>query len=166
MRYYIAYGSNLNVAQMTRRCPDARIVGTSFIEGYRLLFKGSQSGAYLTIEKSEGHKVPVGIWCVSEDDERELDRYEGFPTFYYKKEFTLSVRMKRKAKELNCFAYIMDEQRPLGIPSDCYVEICERGYWNFMFDRGYLYDALDYSIKNKKSLLEGFEICKPQTKKN
>ena len=28
-RYYIAYGSNLNIGQMQWRCPDARIIGTA-----------------------------------------------------------------------------------------------------------------------------------------
>ena len=41
-RYYIAYGSNLNIRQMKMRCPGARIIGTSVIEDYRLLFKGSR----------------------------------------------------------------------------------------------------------------------------
>ena len=50
-RYYIAYGSNLNIAQMRVRCPQARIIGTSEIKDYELLFKGSQTGSYLTIEK-------------------------------------------------------------------------------------------------------------------
>ena len=31
-KYYIAYGSNLNVKQMKFRCPTARIVGTSVIK--------------------------------------------------------------------------------------------------------------------------------------
>ena len=34
-RYYIAYGSNLNVRQMLMRCPSARIIGTSEIHNYR-----------------------------------------------------------------------------------------------------------------------------------
>ena len=58
-RYYIAYGSNLNIPQMRMRCPGARIIGTSVIEGYRLLFKGSRTGSYLTIEPQEGASVPV-----------------------------------------------------------------------------------------------------------
>ena len=37
-RYYIAYGSNLNIAQMRVRCPQARIIGTSEIKDYELLF--------------------------------------------------------------------------------------------------------------------------------
>ena len=45
-RYYIAYGSNLNIPQMRMRCPQAKIIGTSEIKDYELLFKGSQTGPY------------------------------------------------------------------------------------------------------------------------
>ena len=37
-RYYIAYGSNLNIRQMRMRCPHARVVGTAVIKDYELLF--------------------------------------------------------------------------------------------------------------------------------
>ena len=77
-RYYIAYGSNLNLPQMRGRCPGATIVGTSVIEDYRLLFKGSKTGSYLTIEPWEGGRVPVAVWEVTAADERNLDRYEGY----------------------------------------------------------------------------------------
>ena len=40
-RYYIAYGSNLNIRQMRMRCPHARVIGTSVIKDYELLFKGN-----------------------------------------------------------------------------------------------------------------------------
>ncbi len=39
-RLYIAYGSNLNLPQMGRRCPTAKVVGTSEIKNYELLFRG------------------------------------------------------------------------------------------------------------------------------
>ena len=48
-RYYIAYGSNLNVRQMRMRCPSARIIGTANLKDYELLFKGSKTGSYLTV---------------------------------------------------------------------------------------------------------------------
>lgn len=70
---------------MRMRCPSARIIGTSEIPDYELLFKGSKTGSYLTIESKEGSRVPVAAWEVSAEDELALDRYEGFPTFYYKK---------------------------------------------------------------------------------
>ena len=75
-RYYLAYGSNLNIRQMAYRCPSARIIGTSIIPDYELLFKGSKTGSYLTIEPKEGSKVPVAVWSVTESDEARLDAYE------------------------------------------------------------------------------------------
>ena len=90
-RYYVAYGSNLNVRQMLMRCPTARMIGTSVIQNYRLLFKGSKTGSYLTIEPATGSEVPVGVWEVSKADELALDHYEGCPNFYYKKELVLPI---------------------------------------------------------------------------
>ena len=72
-KYYLAYGSNLNIKQMAYRCPTARPVGTAVIKGYELLFKGSKTGAYLTIEKAENSSVPVAVWEVTDDDEKRLD---------------------------------------------------------------------------------------------
>ena len=72
-KYYLAHGSNLNVQQMKFRCPTARIVGTSIIRNYELLYKGSKTGSYLTIEKKKGSVVPVAVWEVTADDEKRLD---------------------------------------------------------------------------------------------
>ena len=60
-RYYIAYGSNLNVQQMRWRCPGARIIGTSEMKDYRLLFKGSKTGSYLTIEPEGMYSSGCGL---------------------------------------------------------------------------------------------------------
>ena len=37
-RLYVAYGSNLNIQQMTSRCPGARLYGTGVIENFELQF--------------------------------------------------------------------------------------------------------------------------------
>ena len=145
-RYYIAYGSNLNIRQMRMRCPSARIIGTSEIPGYELLFKGSKTGSYLTIEKKDGSTVPVAAREVTVEDEAALDRYEGFPSFYYKAEMKL-IR-SGKVRERNCFVYIMHEDRPLGIPSGYYVATCLEGYENFGFDSRPLYEAVSKSRRN------------------
>lgn len=142
-RYYIAYGSNLNVRQMRMRCPTARIIGTSVLEDYELLFKGSKTGSYLTVEKKPGGTVPVAVWEVTPEDEKALDRYEGFPNFYYKKELTLPIKGIRTGKIRNRrgFVYIMYENRPIGIPSIPYLQTCIQGYDDFGFDRVGLIDA-------------------------
>ena len=149
-RYYIAYGSNLNIPQMRMRCPGARIIGTSVIEDYQLLFKGSKTGSYLTIEPMEGAEVPIVIWEVTETDEKALDRYEGYPNFYYKKEMTLDIKGIRtgKVRRRDAFVYIMHEERELGIPSWYYVNTCLDGYRAFGFDEKYLFDAIRISRRD------------------
>lgn len=146
-RYYAAYGSNLNILQMRYRCPSAKVIGTAEIADYRLLFKGSKTGAYLTIEKQKGSVVPVGIWEVSEADERSLDRYEGFPNFYYKTEMNLDIKGIRtgKIRRRKCFVYIMHEERELALPSRSYVRTCIEGYFNFDFNTKYLKQAIQDS---------------------
>ena len=148
-RYYVAYGSNLNVWQMRYRCPTARIVGTAELDGWELLFKGSKTGSYLTIEKKEGSMVPVAIWEVHPLDEIALDRYEGFPTFYYKKDMTISFKgiKSGRTRKRKCFAYIMHEDRELGIPSEHYVQTCLEGYRTFQFEAHHLFEAIRRSMK-------------------
>lgn len=151
-RYYVAYGSNLNVRQMLMRCPTARMIGTSVIKDHRLMFKGSQTGSYLTIEPKLGSEVPVGVWAVSAADERALDRYEGYPSFYYKKELSLPIKGIRtgKIRQRNTFVYIMHEERRLGTPSDFYLQTCIEGYHNFGFDLDVLFEAYRYSTEGMR----------------
>lgn len=150
-RYYLAYGSNLNVRQMKMRCPNARIIGTATIKDYRLMFKGSQTGSYLTIEPAPGSEVPVGVWAVTAADERSLDRYEGYPSFYYKKEMSLPIKGIRsdKVRQRDAFVYIMHEDRRLGLPSDFYLMTCMEGYNNFGFDLDILFEAYRYSSEGE-----------------
>ena len=144
-RYYIAYGSNLNVQQMRMRCPYATILGTAELKGWELLFKGSKTGSYLTIEERDGGSVPVVIWEVTPSDEAALDRYEGFPSFYYKKELRVQYKGIRtgRRRTVTAFVYIMHEDRPIGIPSDFYMRTCLEGYDAFFFDRNVLLAAYD-----------------------
>lgn len=145
-RYYLAYGSNLNVQQMAWRCPTAKAIGTAVIKDYELLFKGSQTGAYLTIEPKVGAEVPVAVWSVEPRDEERLDVYEGFPTFYYKTELDLPVRyFSGKTVVRTAFVYIMHEERPIGLPGGSYVRTCLDGYRNFGFDERILLGALENS---------------------
>ena len=148
-RYYIAYGSNLNVQQMQMRCPYAAVLGTAELDGWELLFKGSKSGSYLTIEEREGGKVPVTIWAVTETDEAALDRYEGFPSFYYKRDIQVRYKGIRSGKyrTVTAFVYIMHEDRPLGVPSNYYMRTCLQGYDAFGFDENILLAAYDRCVE-------------------
>lgn len=150
-KYYLAYGSNLNVRQMRFRCPTAIVVGKGVIKGYRLLFKGSKTGSYLTIEKAKGYEVPVAVWKVDEPCEKALDRYEGYPSFYYKKEIEIDYISIKKKEPRRCkaFVYIMHEERELGIPSSGYVEVCLEGYRTFGFNPILIEEAIIKSMEEK-----------------
>lgn len=149
-QYYLAYGSNLNLAQMKMRCENAKPIGTAVIHDYQLLFKGSKTGAYLTIEPKVKSQVPVGVWEVTQGDILALDRYEGYPEFYYKKEMKVAVTGQRlgEVQNLDCFVYIMDEDRNIGIPSSSYVKTCLDGYMDFGFDEKFLINAIIKSRRN------------------
>lgn len=140
-KYYIAYGSNMDFEQMAYRCSYAEFIGTSVVEGYELLFKGSKTGSYATIEKNEDCKVPVLVWKIVESDEANLDRYEGFPTFYYKKNLMVTV----EGKSVEAMVYIMDEERCLGQPTDHYYRVLYRAYRRFKFDGRILQTAMEKS---------------------
>ena len=135
---------------MRVRSPGARVIGTSVIPDYELLFKGSKTGSYLTIEPKAGASVPVAAWEVSEDDELALDHYEGFPTFYYKAEMVLPIKGIRsgKVRRRRVFVYIMHEL--LGLPSAAYVRVCREGYDAFGFGQRYLTDAIQRSMEGMK----------------
>ena len=141
---YAAYGSNLNRFQMKFRCPDAKILTTGVVKDYRLMYKGSMSGAYLTIEKEQGCLVPVAIWKISEHDLYRLDMYEGYPKFYYRKNIVIPCA---DGKNHRAIIYIMHEDRLLAIPNHYYVDTCEQGYDDFGFDKQVLNAAFEYSMK-------------------
>ena len=140
-KYYVAYGSNMDERQMAARCPDSAFVGTGYVKGYELLFKGSQSGSYATIEPKAEGIVPVVIWSISRVDELRLDRYEGCPAFYYKK----NIEVEMRERKINGLVYIMHEDRKFGIPFLSYYEQMEKDYHRFRFEQKILKGALDKS---------------------
>ena len=74
---YGAYGANLNMANMVVRCPQAKpILGFNLV-GYRLVFNGVAD-----IIKDKDTKVPIGLWQITKECEKSLDRYEGYPHLY------------------------------------------------------------------------------------
>ena len=144
-KYYLAYGSNLNLEQMAFRCPYAKPIGTINLKDYRLVYKGSAAEfSYLTIEKCEGSNVPLGLYEVSILDIFSLDKYEGYPTFYSKH----YIPIKIDGKEERALIYIMNEYFDYHLPSKEYIMTCINGYKDFGFDIAILKKALDDTIDN------------------
>lgn len=141
MKYYLAYGSNLNKEQMARRCPDAKPVCAYIMMDWQPVFRRG----YLTIEPLAGAKVPCGVWEISDEDERNLDRYEGFPRFYRKERFHVMVPDPEEltGKLVTALAYVMNDGFPLEVPSDFYFYTVLAGYRDFGLDRAPLISAYE-----------------------
>ena len=140
-KLYIAYGSNLNKAQMAWRCPTARYVGTGMVEGYELKFKGRPEGAYATIDPKKGGRVPVAIWEIQPYDEFRLNQYEGYPNHY----FTRDIPVKIGNHEVTGMVYIMNLRAQANLPSDKYYDTVEQGYKDCDLDIAYLEAAKERS---------------------
>lgn len=135
---YMAYGSNLNRAQMAQRCPAAKPVGPGVLENYRLVFRAGGQGVYLTVEPCPGESVPVGLWEVTPRDEAALDEYEGYPELY--RRALLPVLGQEGVQQ--ALIYIMHETYPLAAPGDAYVDACREGCEDFGLDTGPLLRAV------------------------
>ena len=142
-KLYAAYGSNLHLADMRQRCPQAVHVGQALLGGYALHYRGRPGNVMLTIEPQAGGVVPLGIWAVSAADEQALDIYEDFPDLYGK--VTMTVMMQGtdgNESPVEVFLYVMVDGMPHGQPAAHYVEICEIGYRDFGFDVNILHNAV------------------------
>ena len=139
-RLYVAYGSNLNFEQMKHRCPTAKLYDTGIIEGYELQFKGEPTCAFATIAPKANASVPVAVWEIQPRDEMALDRYEGYPSHYFKQ----NVPVQLGGEEVGAMVYIMNLKRQFGMPSPHYYQTVLEGYHDCGLDT----DVLDQAVKD------------------
>ena len=129
-KLYMAYGSNLNLAQMKQRCPKARQLGSFYLPNYRLVFRGV---ADIEPTKDSDSLLPVGVWQITEECERALDIYEGVKRELYRKEYINGI-----------LTYRMNTTE-IFPPSREYFTSILIGYNNFGLNPAHLYDALGWS---------------------
>ncbi len=149
---YIAYGSNINLEQMAFRCPTAKRFGTAILNNYELQFK-----QVATIAPKENSEVPVLLWELSPNDEKSLDKYEGYPSFYRKEYFEVEI----KGETFEAMVSVMNGNRQLMEPSDFYYNAIEKGYLDNGLNTKYLEQALANSILAQKCMpreYEGFQM--------
>ncbi len=122
MALYAAYGSNLDPAQMIRRCPHSPSLGTGWIEGWRLTFGGEEmgwEGALATLAEAPGEHVYVGLYDLTEADAAHLDAWEGADTGLYRK---TKVRVKTLDGDRLAWVYVLDGYEG-GLPSARYLGV-------------------------------------------
>mgnify|MGYP001034564829 CR=1 FL=1 len=140
---YFAYGSNIDLEQMARRCPAAQVVGPATLENYELAFRGS---GVATIVPKKGGVVHGLLWSITPLCEQALDRYEGYPRHYTKE--PVSVRTADGAA-VSAMVYIMAEPlcRQPALPSETYYGIIRRGFKENHLPVSSLEDARERTIQ-------------------
>lgn len=90
-KHYFAYGSNLHLKQMKRRCPNSKYIGHARLRNYR--WQINERG-YANVIEAEGHCVDGLVYEIDGRDEAKLDINEGVSKNAYTKHH-MTVQLHR-----------------------------------------------------------------------
>ena len=129
---YFAYGSNLNIFQMQRRCKDSKFLKKIKLKDFRLTFRSRYRAA--DIEPKKNSIVPGALFEISKSDEKKLDLYEDYPILYKKYYFTYYGK--------KVMTYTMVKKTKFTYPTERYLNVVKRGYKDCKLEKKYLLKAL------------------------
>lgn len=146
--YYFAYGSNMNLKQMKKRCglDTFKPICKAYLPGYKFLYDGyshSRGGAVANIVESENSIVWGALYHITKECLQRLDKYEGYPTFYKRKEVTIKTDDE---KEYLAWVYYRESERE-GEPPHEYRQIILEGAKNWRLPDDYIEKFLKAGIK-------------------
>ena len=114
MPLYFAYGSNMNVDAMARRCPRSKAVGLARLERHRLAVMRE---GWLTAVRNPSSAVHGVLWDLALSDIPALDRHESLSQGLYIK-LTQAIIAERGAKR--AIVYFGANSGP-GVPRPGYM---------------------------------------------
>jgi len=114
--FYFAYGSNLHLLQMKRRCKDSIFLKKINLKDFRLTFRNM----YADIEFKKNTIVQGALFEISKIDEKKLDVYEDYPIVYKKYYFTYYGK--------KVMTYTMVKKTLFTFPTERYLNVIKRGY--------------------------------------
>lgn len=122
MTLYAAYGTNLDPARMSDRCPHSPLHTTGWLEGWRLTFGGQEhgwDGALATIVQDSFEQVFVAVYDVTDEDAAALESWESpDPGLYLR----TKVRVKSLTGDLVAWTFVLDAYEG-GLPSASYLGV-------------------------------------------
>jgi len=129
---YFAYGSNLHLFQMKRRCKDSVFLKRIILKNFKLTFRSKYKVA--DIEPKKDSIVPGALFEISKTDEKKLDVYEDYPILY--KKFYFYYHGKK------VMTYTMVKKTPFRYPTERYLNIVKKGYKDCNLEKKFLTKAL------------------------
>jgi gamma-glutamylcyclotransferase (GGCT)/AIG2-like uncharacterized protein YtfP len=113
---HFAYGSNMDVGTMRRRCPGARLEGRAVLPGYRFMI---MRDGYATVVPASGGRVHGVLWRLTPRDLAALNAYEGLDRGLYRA-VPLPVVAERQRRAALVF---VATSRVRGRPRSGYMEL-------------------------------------------
>jgi gamma-glutamylcyclotransferase (GGCT)/AIG2-like uncharacterized protein YtfP len=127
---------------MQKRCPNSKFIRAATLNGYKFVYDGySQKwqGAVANIIESIRCVVWGGLFKVTESDIEKLDRCEGFPKKYQRKELPVYGKDRNVYK---AFVYLRTGEKS-GIPSKAYKDTVLEGAGDCGLDAKYIEEFLN-----------------------
>jgi gamma-glutamylcyclotransferase (GGCT)/AIG2-like uncharacterized protein YtfP len=153
IKYYFAYGSNMNHEHMKMRCPKARYVDTFELPGYELVFR-----SVADVQRSKEGSVKGALFTITEDCERALDRYEGYPNLYTKKYHFRWYDSMEKFVPQKIMFYTMVDKYGVYPPSEGYFQTIKQGYKDCDLPTDPLMEAARNAIVSEIDLPNGLTL--------
>ncbi|KAJ6443834.1 AIG2 family protein [Purpureocillium lavendulum] len=112
-KYYFAYGSNLHIKQMKRRCPNSRYIGHARLADHR--WQINERG-YANVVAADGRWVDGLVYEIDDRDETKLDVNEGVAKNAYEKRY-MAVLLHRAHRALyrRPVSWIVDKGGPAAV---------------------------------------------------
>jgi gamma-glutamylcyclotransferase (GGCT)/AIG2-like uncharacterized protein YtfP len=139
-RFYLAYGANLNRAEMAFRCPAAVPVEAVELAGWQLEFC-----QHATIHQRPHGLLQAGVWAITDACEDRLDRFEGFPAYYRKQLITVLGEPT--------MVYLMNNAVPQ-TPTAGYLKCLAQGYEDWGLELDLLWQAYDRAEERERDLYD------------
>jgi hypothetical protein len=114
MPLYFAYGSNMDVDAMARRCPRSKTLGLARLERHRLT---AMREGWLTAVRDPSSAVHGVLWSLALSDVAALDRYEGLFEGVYAK---LMQAVIAESSPKRAIVYFGANAGP-GVPRPAYI---------------------------------------------
>ncbi len=153
IKYYFAYGSNMNHEHMKMRCPKAKYIGQWTLPGHKLVFR-----SVADVEQSKDDEVNGALFEITQECERALDRYEGYPNLYIKKYYTIWHTDMENVLPQTIMFYSMVDKYGVYPPSEGYFQTIKQGYKDCKLSTGPLMIAAKSSLISEIDLPNGLTL--------
>jgi len=159
---YFAYGSNLSISQMKRRCSSSKIVRKGMLKNHDLAFTKYSSGwagGVADVVKQKNKNVWGLLYSISYEDLKKLDMYEGYPNSYSRKLVSINCM---NAITKNVWVYYVVKRSNHEAPSKKYLGIIKTAAHNYNFPKYYrdmlnnvdIAKKIDHKVNFRNLLIE------------